>query len=537
MDKELKYIPPLVSGNRFKEYSDQHKTLGKANLDVGGYIRVSTAKESQKSSIENQKKILKEWASINGYNLIRFYVDVKSGAYSYYRNEMQQLKEDIKRGIIQGIISKEIARTSRDIMDILELKRSLGDYGAFFISLKENYDSRTDDDEFLLVIHAGLAQKERKTTASRVKVTQLLKAKEGKTNVASPAFGYMLTPDKQHLMVNEETSKIYRLIVERFLEGWGQLKICKYLNSKGVPSKRSEKWHTNSIRTILTNPVYLGITIYNATTLVRDSTGRQKRVVRPESEWIIRHDTHEPLITTEEYEKVQEIIKERKEKDNKEWTCEKKYLLSGFLFCSVCNGKIYGGKQPSKAKNPNEPYYFYYVDQNRYGICDTKTKYWDMKKVDSLVLEHLKNFFKDKKLLEERIRSKQYLFDKNLVEEKKAREELQKNLDKINVAIRKQQEAFEGEAISIDEYRTRMFELREKKNELNEKIDALNKKLERSDSLETKFYNVLDKVIVLIENLDKLDYNLKETVLKKLVKRIFISSDYSLKFEYTFEED
>ncbi|HEX9062918.1 MAG TPA: hypothetical protein VF941_22325, partial [Clostridia bacterium] len=97
--------------------------------------------------------------------------------------------------------------------------------------------------------------------------------------------------------------------------------------------------------------------------------------------------------------------------------------------------------------------------------------------------------------------------------------------------------AFEGEVISIDEYRIRMFELREKKNELNEKIDAFNKKLERSDSLETKLYNVLGKVTVLIENLDKLDYNLKETVLKKLVKRIFISSDYSLKFEYTFEED
>ncbi|KNY24788.1 recombinase family protein [Pseudobacteroides cellulosolvens] len=537
MDREIKYVPPLVSGNRFKEYNDQHKTLGKCNLDVGGYIRVSTAKESQKSSIENQKKILKEWASINGYNLVRFYIDVKSGAYSYLRNEMQQLREDIKKGIINGVISKEIARTSRDIMDILELKRSLGDYGAFFISLKENYDSRTDDDEFLLVIHAGLAQKERKTTASRVKVTQLLKAKEGKTNVASPAFGYMLTPDKQYLMVNDETSKIYRLIVEKFLEGWGQLKICKYLNSQGIPSKRGEKWHTNSIRTILTNPVYLGITIYNATTMVRDSTGRQKRLVRPESEWIIRHNTHEPLITNEEYEKVQQIINERKEKDSKEWSCEKKYLLSGFLYCSVCNGKIYGGKQPSKAKNPKEPYYFYYVDQNRYGICDTKSKYWDMGKVDSLVMEHLKNFFKDRELLEESIRAKQYLFDKKLIQEKKLREELQKSLDKINVAIRKQQEAFESEVILIDEYKVRMSELREKKNELIQKIDVLNKKLEKSDSIDIKLNTILDKVIGLIENLDKLDYNLKEVVLKKLVKRIFISADYSLKFDYTFEED
>jgi hypothetical protein len=70
---------------------------------------------------------------------------------------MNQLREDIEKGIVKGILSKEISRTSRDIMDILELKRSLADKGAFFISIKEGYDSRTDDDEFLLIIYAGLA--------------------------------------------------------------------------------------------------------------------------------------------------------------------------------------------------------------------------------------------------------------------------------------------------------------------------------------------------------------------------------------------
>lgn len=129
---------------------------------------------------------------------------------------MQLLKQDVKSGIIKGIIAKEISRTSRDIMDVLELKRTLESHGAFFISIKENYDSRTDDDEFLLIIYAALAQKERKTTAGRVKITQMLKAREGKTNVPSPAFGYKLSSNKQHLVIDPKKQKHTGLLLKNF---------------------------------------------------------------------------------------------------------------------------------------------------------------------------------------------------------------------------------------------------------------------------------------------------------------------------------
>ena len=109
---------------------------------------------------------------------------------------------DVKNGKIKGVVAKEISRTSRDVMDILELKREIASYGGFFISIKESYDSRKDDDEFLLILHAALAQKERKQTAGRVKLTQMMKAKEGKVNSPNPAYGYMLSEDGQHYVKN-----------------------------------------------------------------------------------------------------------------------------------------------------------------------------------------------------------------------------------------------------------------------------------------------------------------------------------------------
>ncbi|MFY9140665.1 MAG: hypothetical protein WBJ83_08195 [Thermacetogeniaceae bacterium] len=73
-----------------------------------------------------------------------------------------------------------------------------------------------------MILHAALAQKERKQTAGRVKLTQIMKAKEGKTNSPNPAYGYMLSEDGQHYVKNPGTYPVLRFIIEKYIEGWGQ---------------------------------------------------------------------------------------------------------------------------------------------------------------------------------------------------------------------------------------------------------------------------------------------------------------------------
>lgn len=539
----MEYIPPLVTGNKLERYTDVRDTIDEKGLNVGGYIRISTAKESQKTSIENQKKYITEWAQINGYNILDFYVDIKSGAYSYLRNEMGRLKNDIALGKIQGIVSKEISRTSRDIMDIIELKRGLADKGAFFISIKEGYDSRADDDEFLLIIHAGLAQKERKVTSSRIKITQMIKAKEGKTNVPSPALGYMLSEDKQHLIICPDTANTYNLIVDKFLEGWGRLKICKYLNANGVKTKSGGSWSTNAIRAILTNPVYLGVTIYNATVRVRDSNGIAKRMVRPSKDWIIRENTHPALITEERFEKIQQIIQSRKENDAKEWSCTKKYLLSGLLYCACCGGKIYGIKLPkdyAKKINKNdridEDYYYYYFDKKADGKCNSKLSYYKMDIVEERVMKTIKSLIKSDDLLDETIINKQYIYDKKLEKEKKERKLLSDKIEGIATATKKQQMAFEAGVITLDEYKCRMYELREQKQVYYKRLEAITNKLDKIGMSEDKSYIIKEKVKRLLDNISTLNYDIKEEIVKKVIKKIYINEDYSLTYEFTFKD-
>ena len=178
MDNNL--IPPQILGLNLKTLSDLSETVNQEGVPLGGYIRISTKKESQKTSIENQKKYLKEWTEINKYNLVEYYLDVKTGKYLYARNDMKKMLQDLKEGTIKGIVSKEIARTSRDVTDIIDIKRRIVNCGGFFIAIKENYDSRTDDDEFLLILHGAISQKESRTTASRLKLS-MIKANRRKT--------------------------------------------------------------------------------------------------------------------------------------------------------------------------------------------------------------------------------------------------------------------------------------------------------------------------------------------------------------------
>lgn len=524
MDEEL--LPAHIQGRRFDILENPAKTIDQKDLDIGGYIRISTKKDSQKTSIENQKKFLQQWADLERYNLVRFYIDIKTGKFLYHRSEIKEMLDDVKNGRIRGTVSKEISRTSRDIYDILDLKRKIVLGGGFFRSIKENYDSRTDDDEFFLILHGALAQKEQKTTANRVKITQMIKAKEGKTNVAHPAYGYMLSEDKQHLIKNPETAPIYGFIIQRFLEGWGQLKIAKHLNKEGIPGKRGGRWCTSSVKVILTNPVYLGITIYNATTLIRDSDGKQKRVLRPREEWVVRHNTHEPLISEEEFRMIQAITQKRRESDCKEWSCERKYIGSRLLRCATCGEKIFGTRFMSKKNGAG--YFYRYICRGLNGKCGPKMRYWKMEKVDWNIRELFRTLFGNKEKLMEIIQKEPGTYNDDLPDLLHERNEVTGKISHIEQAIKKQQMAFENDALTFDEYKIRMEELRKEKGEATKKLYKLDQNLLRHDSALDRLMGVFNRVADKIDRFHELPNEEVSEYLDAVFESIFLGEDGSI---------
>lgn len=96
-------IPAHISGRKLTVLHDPKETISQEFISIGGYIRVSTPKEAQASSIEYQKDILKQWAEVEKYNLVKVYTDIKSGEYKYLRNELNEMLNDVKNGKIYGV--------------------------------------------------------------------------------------------------------------------------------------------------------------------------------------------------------------------------------------------------------------------------------------------------------------------------------------------------------------------------------------------------------------------------------------------------
>ena len=103
-------------------------------------------------------------------------------------------------------------------------------------------------------------------------------------------------------------------------------------------------------------------------------------------------------------------------------------------------------------------------------------------------------------------------------------------------AIKKQQIAFEADVITLEEYRARLNELREQKTKLERRLILLDQKLQKVDNFEDRYYQIKEKVKNFIHNINNLDFDIKEEIVRKIIKKVNIGDDYNLSFEYTFEE-
>ena len=137
------------------------------------------------------------------------------------------------------------------------------------------------------------------------------KIKKGEWNGKSP-YGYDLV--NSHLVINEEEANIIRLVYDLYLtKSWGFEKICNYLNSEQTQKPRKSKhWSKTSIHCFLKNPVYTGVTIYNRRAPVR--SGKKYNL---ESQWLVVENTHIPIISKEDFDKINEELCENATEANK----------------------------------------------------------------------------------------------------------------------------------------------------------------------------------------------------------------------------
>lgn len=277
---------------------------------VAIYARVSTEHEAQISALENQvqyyDEILKKQPD---WELYERYIDEGiTGTSVNKRESFLRMMEDAKNKKFDLVVTREVSRFARNIVDTLQQTRILKTYGVEVWFTEDNIWTMNDEDgELRLSIMATLAQNESKKISSRVKAGQKISFMNGVLYGNGNILGYDRVG--KDLIINKEQADTVKHIYDLYLQGNGSRKIQFLLEQEGRKTALGKtNWSASNILRILKNPFYCGRIEYRKQ-YVPDYLTQKKVNNKGEIERITVKGNHQPIVSEEVFDKVQEMLK------------------------------------------------------------------------------------------------------------------------------------------------------------------------------------------------------------------------------------
>lgn len=332
------------------------KSIFELPLRVTFYARVSTDKDEQLNSLENQIQYYTElihekanWTYVEGY------IDEGiSGTSTKKRDSFKRMIEDAKAGRFDFIITKEISRFSRSTLDSIQYTQELLEHNVGVLFQNDNINTLDPDSEFRLVVMAGVAQDEVRKLSERLKFGYRQSIKNGHVLGNDKLWGY----DKKDckLTINEEESMVVRRIFELYAnEELGIRRVSQALYAEGFTSRKGNAFNERTIRNILQNPKYKGWYCGNKSQSLDYRT--KKKVFLEESEWVMYPDPNIPAIVSEElWERANALYKSRSQQmrsHQKAAEFHNRYPYSGKIICGE-HGESYHRRVLKSAKRDKE---------------------------------------------------------------------------------------------------------------------------------------------------------------------------------------
>lgn len=327
---------------------------------VAIYCRVST--EFQDTSIVNQQQYFEDYlARHDEYILYKYYIDEGiSGTDTKKRNGFNQMITDGKANKYDVLISKSFSRFGRNQIQCLQAINDLREKGIRAIFIEDGLDSEKDVSTFGLF--SWLYQQEAHKTSERIKLTWDTYNQSGKLHACRSPYGYDYDKATGDWIINQDEAVYVRKIFNMYLnEGYGCTKIANILNETGVKTKRKGEWANNTIRKIITNPVYIGTLIQGKSRTIDVVIKKSKKI--DEKDWYVHENRFEAIIDEETFYLTQEEIKRRGE--SKYERRSSSALFSTLIKCGEC-GSTFTIKRQKHFRNYS-PYYTC-IEYERKGV-------------------------------------------------------------------------------------------------------------------------------------------------------------------------
>ena len=322
-------------------------------------------------------RYLEQYPEISVYDT---YIDNGATGTNFHRPGFQQMLSDIEAGHVNCVIVKDLSRLGRNTIDTgYYIEQYFRIRNIRFIAVNENFDTAAPEDAhsgIIIPLRNMINEAYALDIGRKIRAQQRQAMKDGKFIGARTPYGYLKAEDDCHQLIIDPVAAI---VVQRMFrwasEGAGLNTIAVRLNEAGIltPSHYkkmqgkithenllgSGKWQTRTVGVILRSEVYTGDLVQGQT-----KTVDHRQVKADAEEWTGVRDTHEAIISREQFAAVQEILNQTasraKAREVKAFTPN---LLKGKVFCAHCGGSLH--RQRNIRKKSDDVYFYHCLSQSR----------------------------------------------------------------------------------------------------------------------------------------------------------------------------
>lgn len=379
-------------------------------MKVWLYYRLSRDEDEELNSLNNQRKIIYNFAVSNGHQVVGESFDDNVSGMHFNREGIDKIYEVVEAGKIEAIIVKDLSRLGRHRTQTALFIDYLREHNVRVLSATENIDTFNENDDLIIGFKGLVNDFYARDGSRRVRTGYRQKQKEGIVTI--PPFGYFKDKNTKKVVVVEEAAETVRMIFSAYIGGSGMKAIARTLNeqrrktpalmqmellNKRLPNTqdgilKKYLWDATMVGRILKDESYIGTLICHKSE--RNKINKTFRFTDPEEQF--RHENYLPMIVTREtWELVQTLLTERKAKNTRAGTNKGILRYGGLLRCQDC-GRTFIGKR-IKLKDGERVVY----------VCDTYHRYGK---------EHCSSHMVDEEALD-RLISAELLRTKELYEE------------------------------------------------------------------------------------------------------------------------
>ena len=507
------------------------------------YARVSSERQRQEQTIQSQTVALRELAEQRGMLVpeeLVFEDDGFSGA-SLHRPALERLRDRAFEGCFEVVLCHAPDRLARRYAYQVLLLEELARGGIEVIFAKEPERSGSPEDELLRQFQGMIAEYERAQIAERCRRGKLHRARAGAVSVLGHApYGYRYVRKTDHAdafyEIDELEAPIVREIFDRYVEQRESIvQIARALSERGVPTRTgASRWGSSTIWTILRNPAYTGLAAYGRRR-VTGEPAKPMRLTRQRG----RHSGRSayehvgpehwlripvPALIREEQHALAQQLLERNSRLSPRNT-RKPSLLQGILVCRGCGHSYYRSSTRSKTGNVHHYYRCSGADSFRRPegrVCTARPV--RIEDIDEPVWTQVLGLLEDPELIKAEIdRRLRTLRAEHPASHR--RDRLQRDLTRVQGALRRLIDGYQEQLITLDELRARTPELRKREATLRAELDALDTELHDAETY-LKLTETLDAFRArLTANAEKLTIEQRQEIVRLVVREVLLGDD------------